>query len=158
MPFTVSTVEGFDPRSLTGAAAELGAKIGELDELIAQQRRSVQRLRGAWRGASGEVTVDQAEQNLAAQVRLRERLEAVRRTLDSGGAQLAQARDGLTGLVEALRASGWTVTDAGHAIAPQFPSLLRGFEPGFTALIRRLLQLFDRIDAGTAAGLRGVLR
>lgn len=158
MPFTVSTVEGFDLRSLRGAAAELDAKIDELDELIAEQRRSVRRLHGAWRGVSGEVTVAQAEQHLVAQVRLRGRLEAVRRTLDSGSAQLAEARDGLTGLVETLRESGWTVTDAGHAIAPQFPTLLRQFEPGFTALIRRLLHLFDQIDAGTAAGLSSALR
>ncbi|ABM11834.1 MULTISPECIES: WXG100 family type VII secretion target [Mycolicibacterium] len=158
MPVTVSRVEASNLASLTAAATELRAKIGQLDALITEQRGSVRRLRAAWRGAAGEGTITQAERNLAAQVQLRDRLAAVQETLDTGGSRLTATRDGLTGVVEALRASGWTVTDAGHAIAPPFPPLLTQFEPGFTALIRRLLRLFDEIDAGTAAGISGVLR
>ncbi|WNG88448.1 hypothetical protein C6A87_004160 [Mycobacterium sp. ITM-2016-00317] len=158
MPFTVSTVEASDLRSLMAAANELGAKIGELDELIAEQRRSVQQLRNAWQGDAGEATIAQAEHHLAAQLRLRDRLAGVRGALAGGGEHLAATRDGLTDLVAALRASGWTVTDAGHAIAPPSPALLKRFEPGFTTLIRRLLRLFDEINAGTAAGISGVLR
>ncbi len=60
----------------------------------------------------------------------------------------------MTAIVGGLRAGGWTVTDDGHAIAPVFPSLLRQFEPGFTAIIQRLLQLFDQIDAATAGAVR----
>jgi uncharacterized protein YukE len=158
VPFTVSTVEATDVRSLAAAARELGAKIDELDALIAEQRGSVQRLRRAWQGGAGEATIAQAEQNLAAQLRLRQRLAEVRGALAGGGAHLVATRDGLTDLVAALRGAGWTVTDAGHAIAPASPALLKRFEPGFTTLIRRLLRLFDEIDAGTAAGISGVLR
>lgn len=157
MPFTVSTVEAANVRALTAAATELGTKIGELDALIAEQRQSVQRLRGAARGAAGDGMVRQAEQTLAAQVHVRDRLVAVRRSLRDGGDRLSVVRDGLTGLVESLRASGWTVTDAGHAIAPRFPAVLVRFEPGFTAVLRQLLRLFDEIDAGTAAGIGGAL-
>lgn len=154
MPVTVSMVQASNPDGLTAAAAQVGTRIGELDTLIATQRQALERLRAAWQGAAGEAAVATAEKNLTAQLALRCRLEAVQKALGTGGARLGATRAGLMDLVGALRATGWTVTDDGHAIAPMFPLILKYFEPGFTAVIGRLLQLFDEIDATTAGAIR----
>lgn len=154
MSFTVSMVEASNPDGLTAAAAQVGATIGELDTVIATQSQALDRLRVAWQGAAGEAAIAKAEQNLTTQLQLRFRLEAVQKALGTGGAQLGATRDGLMDLVGMLGATGWTITDDGRAIAPIFPAVLKYFEPGFTAVIQRLLQLFGEIDATTAGAIR----
>lgn len=151
---TVSMVEASNPQGLTSAAGRLGVTIGELDAVIATQREALARLRAAWQGAGSEAAIAKAEQNLTIQLQLRSRLETVQKALSTRGAQLGATRDGLMGLVDVLRGTGWTVTDDGRAIAPFFPQLLKQFEPGFTAVIQRLLQLFGEIDASTAGAIK----
>ncbi|AFM15531.1 Alpha/beta hydrolase of unknown function (DUF1023) [Mycolicibacterium chubuense NBB4] len=154
MSVTVSTVEGSNPQGLTTAANGLSAEIAQIDTVVAAQQQALGQLRGAWHGGAGEAAIAKAEQELTTQLQLRARLEAVQKALATGGAQLEATRDGLRGVVGALRATGWTVTDDGRAIAPPFPPLLKQFEPGFTAIVQRLLQLFDQIDAATAGAVR----
>lgn len=154
MSVTVSMVEASNPQGLTAAAGALGTKIVELDAVIATEREALDRLRAAWQGAGSEAAIAKAEQNLTSQLQLRARLETMQKALSTGGAQLGATRDGVTGLVDMLRAGGWTVAEDGRATAPPFPPLLRHFEPGFTAVIQRLLQLFGEIDATTAGAVR----
>jgi hypothetical protein len=151
---TVSTVEASDPQALTAAADQLGGKIADLDGIIADQRQALEQLRSAWQGAAAEAAIAKAERDLTEQLRMRARLESARTALARGGAQLDAIRSGLLGLVGTLRAAGWTVTDDGHAIAPPFPPLLATFQAGFTAVIQRLLALFDQTDAETAGAVR----
>ncbi|UXA18746.1 alpha/beta hydrolase family protein [Mycobacterium sp. SMC-4] len=154
MSVTLSTVEASDPQALTAAAVRLAGVLNELDSVIAAQRRALAQLRAAWQGAASDAAIARAERDLTAQAQLRARLHAMQDALATGGAQLGSTRDGLLGLVAALRATGWTVGDDGRARAPLFPPLLKHFEPGFTAILNRLLQLFSDIDATTAGTLR----
>lgn len=154
MSVTVSTVEASDPQGLTAAAGRLGGTIADLDGAITEQQQALDRLRAAWQGTAADAAIARAEKNLTEQLQLRARLESVRAALATGGAQMEATRTGLMGIVGTLRATGWTVTDDGRAIAPVFPPLLEQFEPGFTAVIQRLLQLFDQVDAATAGAVR----
>lgn len=154
MSVTLSTVEASDPQALTAAAGRVAGAIRELDAVTAAQRRALAQLRAAWQGAASEAAIARAERDLTAQAQLRARLQVVQQALATGGAQLGTTRDGILGLVAALRAAGWTITDDGQARAPMFPLLLKQFEPGFTAVIQRLLELFAEIDATTAGTIR----
>lgn len=156
MSVTVSTIEASDPQSVTAAAGQLGGHIAELEAAVAEQRAALTRVDAAWQATGGEAAAETAELDIAAQVELRTRLESVRAALTTGGAHLDAIRVGLMELVTALRAMGWTVTDDGFAVAPFFPPVLKHFEPGFTAVIQRLLALFDQVDAGTAQAVSAV--
>ncbi|MBX7452301.1 hypothetical protein GR927_30320 [Mycolicibacterium sp. 3033] len=154
MSVTVSTVEASDPQGVTEAAGRLGTDIVELDAIVSERRHALARIEAAWQAAGGDAAVATAGQDLAVQLELRDRLESVRVSLATGGAHLDAIRGGLMELVSALRGMGWTVTDDGIAVAPFFPPVLEHFEPGFTAVIQRLLGLFTRVDASTADAVR----
>ncbi|MCV7367652.1 alpha/beta hydrolase [Mycolicibacterium duvalii] len=157
MSVTLSTVEASNPQAMTAAAGRLAGAIGELDSVMAAQRQALTQLRAAWQGAAADAAVARAERDLSAQAHLRARLQVMQEALATGGAQLGTTREGILGLVSALRAAGWTVSDDGRAHAPMFPLLLKQFEPGFTAIIQRLLELFAEIDATTAGAIRTAL-
>ncbi|MEW5812239.1 MAG: hypothetical protein AB1925_22670 [Actinomycetota bacterium] len=149
----VSTVEASDPQGVTAAASELTSRIADLDGALAEHQQALARVRASWQASARDAAAATAEQDVAALTQMRDRLESVRTALTTGGAHLDAVRTGLVGLVAALRGMGWTITDDGHAIAPVFPPLLKHFEPGFSAVIQRLLQLFDQIDATTAEAI-----
>ncbi|MEH3143165.1 MAG: hypothetical protein PGN37_23990 [Mycobacterium kyogaense] len=157
MSVTVSTVEASDPQGVTAAAGRLDGHIADLDAAVDEQKQALERVRAAWQAAGGDAAVATAEEDLVVQVRLRSRLESVRAALASGGVNLDAIRIGLTELVTALRGMGWTITDDGIAVAPFFPPVLKNFEPGFTAVIQRLLGLFDQIDGTTADAVRAAV-
>lgn len=154
MSVTLSAVSATDPQALTAAAARLGTAVGELDATMAARRQALTQMRAAWQGAASEAAIVRAERDLTTQAELRARLVAAQSALSTGGAQLAMTRSGLLGLVSALEATGWTVSDDGRATAPMFPPILKRFESGFTAIIQRLLRLFADIDASTAGAVR----
>lgn len=153
MSVTVSTVEASDPQGVTAAAGQLAGHIADLDAAVAEQRQALARLDAAWQDG-GEGARASAEQDIAVQLQMRARLESVQTALATGGAHLDAIRVGLIELVSALRGMGWTVTDDGFAVAPFFPPVLKNFEPGFTAVIQRLLGLFSQVDASTADAVR----
>ncbi|MGY4653980.1 alpha/beta hydrolase [Mycobacterium sp. URHB0021] len=154
MSVSVSTVEASNPDALTAAAGRLTPKIAAVDATIATQRAALVRLKAAWQGTGSDAAVAMAEKNLGQQEALRGRLHGLQSVLQNGGTQLSSARDGLLRIVKTLRAMGWTVSDDGPASAPRFPPILKLFEPGFTAVIQRLLQLYSDIDEATAGAVR----
>lgn len=158
MSVTVSTIEASDPQSVTAAAGQLGGHIAELEAAVAKQRAVLARVEAAWQATGGEAAAETAELDIAGQVELRTRLESVRAALTTGGAHLDAIRIGLMELVTALRAMGWTVTDDGLAVAPFFPPVLKHFEPGFTAVIQRLVGLFDEVDESTAEAVSAAVK
>ncbi|TRW86419.1 hypothetical protein FK535_07570 [Mycolicibacterium sp. 018/SC-01/001] len=157
MSVTVSTVEASDPRGVIAAADQLGGHIADLDAVVDHEQQSLARVRAAWRAPGGDAAVSTGEQDIAAQLQLRARLESVRLALVTGGAQLDAIRVGLVELVTALRGMGWTVTDDGFAVAPFFPPVLKNFEPGFTVVIQRLLGLFGQVDGVTSEAIDGAV-
>lgn len=154
MSVTVSMVESSHPEALTEAANQLGAKMIQLDAIIADQRRALDRLESSWQGQASAAALAKGEANLREQTVLRSRLQAMRAALQSGGGQLSSARDALLGVVNGLRAAGWQVTDTGAAVPPPwFPSSLTVMAAPFTLAIRRMLSVFGAIDQQTAAAV-----
>ncbi|MBJ7339298.1 alpha/beta hydrolase [Mycolicibacterium sp.] len=155
MSVSVSAVESSNPDALTAASDQLGTKIIQLDAVLAEQRRALDELEASWQGQASSAAIARGEANLREQTALRGRLQAVQAALRSGGSQLSSARDAVLTVVDGLRAVGWQVTDDGTATPPPwFPAHLAIMAAPFTAIIRRLLELFDTIDQQTAAAIR----
>ncbi|MFY1621388.1 hypothetical protein, partial [Micromonospora sp. WMMD736] len=154
---SLSTVEASQPERLVSAAAAIGGKIAQLDGAMAEQRQALAQLRGSWEGQAANAAIAKAEQNLNKQEELRARLSALQSALQSGGSQLSSTKRAVLSLVNTLRATGWQVADDGTATAPPFPPLLKLFEPAWTAIIQKLLAVFDQIDAQTAAAITAAL-
>lgn len=155
MSVSVSTVEASHPQSLTEAANQLETRIGQLDGIIADQRRSLDELESAWQGQASTAALAKGEADLQKQIALRGRLQAMQAALASGGSQLSSARDAVLSVVNGLRAVGWHVADDGTATPPPwFPVWLKVMAAPFTVIIRRLLAAFDTADQQTAAAIR----
>ncbi|MDT7756930.1 MAG: hypothetical protein QOH27_2828, partial [Mycobacterium sp.] len=129
---SLSTIEASNPDSLTSAAAELGDKISSLDASLDVQRHAVAQLREAWEGSAADAALRRAEQAIDRQEEL---------------------RAGLMRIVGTLRATGWTVGEDGTTFPPLLPTFTWLMAPVFTALVRRLLNLFDLADQRTAAAI-----
>jgi Alpha/beta hydrolase len=155
---SLSTVEASNPDWLTSAAAELGDKISSLDASLDVQRHAVAQLLQAWEGSAADAAVRRAEQAIDRQDELRARLVGIARALSTGGAHLASARAGLMRIVGILRATGWTVGEDGTTFPPRLPTFAWLMAPAFTALLRRLLNLFELADHQTAAAIEAAQR
>lgn len=153
MSASVSVVEASNPQGLTSAAGQLGGKISSLDAILDTQRRAMPELREWWQGAAADAAIRKAEQAINRQEDLRARLVTVQNALSSGGANMGSVRDGVVRLVGGLHAVGWTIGEDGTAEPPRFPPLARLVAPAFTAMIKRLLDLFDRADQQTSAAI-----
>jgi uncharacterized protein YukE len=152
---SVSTVEASQPDALTAAADQLGAKITRFEVVVADQRRALDALEASWQGRASEAAIAKGEADLRAQVAMLGRLTAMRAALASGGSQLSSARSAVLTVVDGLRAVGWQVADDGTATPPPwFPAYLVVLAAPFTAILKRLLAMFDTIDQQTAAAIR----
>ncbi len=152
---SVSQVAASQPEMLLTAAARLGAAITRLDSAIAGQRQVIAALRGSWTGSAADAAVASAERQIADMEQLRGRLVACQAALQRGGAQLSSARAGLLSIVSGLRALGWRVADDGTCTPPPFlPPVFAGLGRAWTAVVQKLLDLYDEIDRETADAVR----
>lgn len=150
---SLSVVERSQPEVLRTSSAALAGKVTQLGLLIALQDGAMTALRTGWLGAAADSAAARAAETLARQRELQRKLVALQAILAAGGADLTSTRSAVMSIVAQLRAAGWRISDDGAATAPPFPEILKALEPAFTAVIRRLLELFDGIDAATAAAV-----
>jgi hypothetical protein len=154
MSVSVSSVEAARPEALTTAAGGLGAKITQLNTTIDAQRKALGDLQNGWHGMAANAALARAGIDLSRQIVLRDRLMITQQVLQTGGSQLTQVRSAVVQVVGSLRAQGWQVSDDGVAIPPpNLPEPLKGTAAAWTAIIQRLLTIFDQVDSQTAAGL-----
>lgn len=140
------------------AASQLGAKIAQLDSAIAGERQVIAALRGSWSGTAADAAIARAESHIAKMQRLRGGLLACQAAMQRGGAQLSATRTGLLSLVAGLRALGWQVADDGTCTAPPFlPPVFTGLALAWSAIIKKLLALYDEIDRDTAQAVRAAV-
>lgn len=152
---SVSEVAASRPETLLTAAAQLGGKIGELESAIAGQRRVIAALRGSWAGTAADAAVARGERHIADMELLRGRLLACQAALQRGGAQLSSARTGLLSIVSGLRAQGWRVADDGTCTPPlNVTRVFAVLAQAWTAIVKKLLDLYDDIDRATADAVR----
>jgi hypothetical protein len=154
---SLAVVEASHPQGLGDAAQKLGDRMTRLDQVIVGEHRALTDLRAAWEGEAAGSAFARAGRDLASQRLLRDKLGALQSALASGGAQLASVRAAVLAVVSGLRSRGWQVTDAGIAIAPPFPAILKTFEAAFTAAIQRLLALFTQVDQSTAVAINAIV-
>jgi len=148
---SISAVEASQPERLVTAAAEVGTQAAQLDNLIAAQRDSVNRLREAWSGSAADAAIARGEQNLATQEALRDKLQTLQGVLSSGGGQLGSARTALLDMVGQLQGQGWQISDDGVAAPPpNLPEVFRSVPQAYSLMIQKLLKAYDSIDSDTA--------
>ena len=148
---TLSTVETTRPEELNTAATSLGGKVVQLNSTIDAQRNALTELQSSWQGTASEAATARAERNLKQQTHFRNQLEQTKKTLQTGGTHLSQARSALLAVVSSLRSRGWQVSDDGVATPPPtLPTALKSTAPAWTAIVERLLTTFDDIDKHTA--------
>jgi uncharacterized protein YukE len=148
---SISAVAASQPERLVTAAAEVGTQAAQLDNLIATQRDSVNKLREGWSGPAADEALVRGEQNLASQEELRDKLQTLQAVLSAGGGQLSSARTALLDLVGQLQGQGWQVSDDGVTAAPpNLSAAFRSFPQAYTLLIQKLLKSYDSIDSATA--------
>jgi hypothetical protein len=150
---SLSIVEASRPEALGEAADQLRAKLTDIDTIIGGQRDAMGRLDEAWRGPAADAAADRAMRDLGRQQAVRSRLARVHSALGAGGARLSSIRTALLSIVDPLRASGWQVHGDGTAIAPPYPEIFQSLESAFTAIIKRLLDLFGKTDTATATAI-----
>jgi uncharacterized protein YukE len=151
VPSSISAVEASQPDRLVSAAADVGAQTAQLDGLISTQRESVDTLREGWSGSAAEAAVSRAEQNLASQEALRDKLRTLQVVLATGGGQLDSTRTALLDMVGSLRSQGWQISDDGVAAPPpNLPEVFRSYPKAYTLMLQRLLKTYDGIDGDTA--------
>jgi hypothetical protein len=154
MSVSVSVVEAARPEALTTAAADLGVKVTELNTTIDAQRNALRDLQNGWQGMAADAALARAEIDLAKQTALRDRLLLTQQVLQTGGAHLTQVRSALLQVVASLRAQGWQVSDDGVATPPpNLPDPLKDTAPAWTAIIQKLLTIFEQVDSQTAAAM-----
>lgn len=154
MSVSVSSVDAARPEALTTAAAHLGPKITELNSTIDAQRNALVDLQNGWQGIAANAALARAERDLAKQTDLRDRLILAQQVLQTGGSHLTQVRSAILQVVTSLRAQGWQVSDDGVATPPPtLPAPLKGTAAAWTAIIQKLLTIFDQVDSQTAAGM-----
>lgn len=154
MSVSVSSVDAARPEALTTAAVRLGAKITELNSTIDGQRNALLDLQNGWQGIAANAALARAEIDLAKQTDLRDRLILTQQVLQTGGSHLTQVRSAILQVVTSLRAQGWQVSDDGVATPPpNLPAPLKGTATAWTAIIQKLLTIFEDVDSQTAAAL-----
>lgn len=154
MSVSVSVVDAARPEALTTAAAGLGVKITELNTTIDAQRNALLDLQKGWQGIAADAALARAEIDLARQTALRDRLMLAQQVLQTGGSHLTQVRSAILQVVTSLRAQGWQVSDDGVATPPPtLPDPLKDTAPAWTAIIQKLLTIFDGVDSQTAAAM-----
>ncbi|MHA3023666.1 alpha/beta hydrolase [Mycobacterium sp. BMJ-28] len=118
----------------------------------------IAQLRASWSGAAADAAVARAEQHVAALQELRGRTLACQAALRRGGGRLSSTRTGLLAIVSGLRALGWQVSDDGTCTAPAFlPPVFAGLAVAWTAIVQKLLALFDEIDRETSDAVRAAV-
>jgi uncharacterized protein YukE len=149
---TVLLVESSRPEALVTAASDLGGKVMQLNSAIDAQRKALTELKASWEGKASQAALDRAERDLKKQTGFRDQLEQTKKTLQTGGTHLSQARSALLGIVNSLRSQGWRVSDQGVATPPPtLPPALKSTAQAWTAVVQRLLTIFDDIDKRTAS-------
>jgi uncharacterized protein YukE len=148
---SISAVAASQPERLVTAAAEVGTQATQLDNLIATQRDSVNKLREGWSGSAADAAIARGEQNLATQEALRDELQTLQGVLSFGGGQLDSTRTVLLDMVDQLRGQGWLISDDGVATPPpNLSEVFRSVPQAYTQMIQKLLKTYDGIDVETA--------
>ncbi|MGV0837444.1 alpha/beta hydrolase [Mycolicibacterium thermoresistibile] len=154
MAATISLVEATRPEALTAAAAQLQAKIAELDATIAAERAALTALAGGWEGTAADAALARGEQHILQQHQWRDRLASIQATLTGAGANLTALRAQILALAAQARAQGGLVSDDG-AVNPLLSGGLMtpAVAAAYTAALKQLLQTFDSVDQDSSRAI-----
>lgn len=155
MTLTIPAVAASSPAALSGAAAQLKTKIGQVDSLIAAQRSALGDLAGGWQGTASRAAQARGEQNTARLTELRDRLQTIATTLEGGGTNMTPLRQAIVDLTNQAAALGAIVgadgTVAPSGTGPMTPEVAAAYS---TAL-KTMLTQFGAVDRATSQGIDG---
>lgn len=151
MTVTIPQVTASNPATLSDAAAQLLAKIAQLDTSIDTQRRTLTGLAAGWEGDASAAAVADGEKTLERLTELRRQLQTIQTTLSTGGTNLTPLRQAVVDVTQQAAALGaivgadGTVTPSGSG-GPMTPEVAAAY----STVLKTLLQQFDAVDQATA--------
>ncbi len=152
---SVSAVRASQPNTLLDAADDTGRKQAELETTIAGERETAMSLQQHWTGPAAAAAIGQILQQIGLQERVAVRLQELRSALRNGGDQLKDLRRTILEYVSLLSQLGFSVADDGAVTPHQWliGDLLNGIANRASAMLKKLLQLFEDVDRETGQAI-----
>ncbi|WP_343571956.1 alpha/beta hydrolase [Mycobacterium sp.] len=155
MAVSISAVRASQPNTLLDAADDAAHKHDELQTIIADEREMLSSLQDHWTGSAATAAIGQVLRQIGVQERVEIRLQQLQSALRNAGDQLRGLRSTILEYVSALSRLGFSVADDGTVTPHQWliGDLLEGIANKASAVLKKLLQLFDDVDRQTAAAI-----
>lgn len=155
MVATISVVEATQPARLLDAADAQAADAAAVTVESEVQHRGLAVVRNIWQADAADTAVATAEKNLARQHALQAKLTNYAAALRFGGTNLGPLRSQILAMVSQARALGGMVADDGTVVGARTMGVMTAaLAAAYTASLRSMLAMFNRIDATTAEALR----
>ena len=155
MGATISLVQASRPDGVTAAAAAIQQAVTKVQKHIQTQQGLMRSLGQNWAGPASTVAMGRGDRIMQSQIDFRDRLEAVRRALRSGGQQLSALSAQILSLSTQASALGGIVGDDG-TVRPSGSGRLMtpAVAKAYSAVLQKMLRTFDSVDAATAAAVQ----
>ena len=154
---SISLIRAQNPQGVVDAGMTEQRKAADLDALIGEQVRALNKLRENWQGTAANAAIAKAYRDIQKQHLQHEKLAALAAAMQSGGHALDACRDVLLTWVE-IASSMFDVSDAG-VVTPRPPNDTApwvAIAATYTKLIQQMIEAFLKADETVAKGIGAI--
>ena len=154
---SISLIRAQNPQGVVDAGMAEQRKAADLDALIGEQVRALNKLRENWQGKGANAAIAKAYRDIQKQHLQHEKLAALAAAMQSGGHALDACRDILLTWVE-IASSMFDVSDAG-VVTPRPPNDTApwvAIAATYTRLIQQMIEAFLKADETVAKGIGAI--
>lgn len=154
---SISMIRAQNPQGVVDAGSAEQVKADALDSAIGEQVRALNKLKQSWFGGGANAAVAKAYRDIQKQHLEHEKLAALAKAMQSGGANLVAIRTVLLAWVDSASAM-FDVSDAGVVTArpPNDTAPWVSIAASFTKIIQQLVESFLNADAQLAGMLAAI--
>jgi hypothetical protein len=154
---SISLIRAQNPQGLVDAGMTEQRKAADLDALIGEQVRALNKLRENWQGTAANAAIAKAYRDIQKQHLQHEKLAALAAAIQSGGHALDACRDVLLTWVE-IASSMFDVSDAGVVtpLPPNDTAPWVAIAATYTRLIQQMIEAFLKTDETVAKGIGAI--
>ncbi|MDG4665830.1 DUF4185 domain-containing protein [Mycobacterium sp. 236(2023)] len=154
---SISMIRAQNPQGVVYAGHDLDTKAVSLDEQIGEQVRALNQLKENWSGSAANAAVATAYRNIQQQYWQHEKLAALAKAMQSGGASLVAVRDVLLTWVD-IASTLFDVSDAGVVTAkpPNDTAPWVAIAASYTKIIQQLIESFLTTDQTVSKGIGAI--
>jgi hypothetical protein len=154
---SISMIRAQNPQGVVVAGIAEQRKAAELDAIIGDQVRAVNKLRENWHGRGANAATAKAYRDIQKQHLAHEKLAALAGAMQSGGHALGACRDVLLTWVQ-IASSLFDVSDAGVVTArpPNDTAPWVAIAASYTKVIQQMIEAFLKADQTLANGIAAI--